>query len=243
MRVSNNSKRIWIVLVFFVFFLIFVYFGLRVNTEIDDLTKISRQPINFLQSIYPKAKNNTDTPHIEILRIERKLPQQDHADNIILINSKEVARFKSENDRFFDMIGQIPDGKVKFVNEWENTYGFEHYRNGIRDGEYVEYYSNDQLKVNAEYLRGRPMKRKSYFLNGSLRTNEDYSNAEWISNLRSSGKIKEVGIGKIYRIDGSLKYEWYFVDDAEKNYTKTYDSAGNLIEANYYNAQGDLIAP
>ena len=50
----------------------------------------------------------------------------------------------------------------------------------------------------------------------------------------------EVGIGKIYNKDGSLKYEWYRTNGNKVGFRKSYNRNGELRAATYYDQQGHI---
>ncbi len=232
----------WAVVAFCLVVFLLIYLSRRIDDEISGRGQGPHpRPAAPAPSVPSDQKSSTDTAPKEIVRIERKPPDQAYIENIIFVDGVETARFKSKDDKIFDRTGMVPDAKIKFVNEWENTYGVEQYRDGKRDGEYIEYYGNGQIRTKANYSRGRLMDREGYFLNGTLRMREDYRNTEWVSGLISLKKVKDVGVGKIYRADGTLKYEWSFVDDDQRNHTKTYDPAGDLQAADYYDTHGELL--
>lgn len=232
----------WAVPVFCLVVFLLIYLSRWVDDEINGRGKGLRQrPAVPARPVLPETKSDTDTTPKEILRIERRPQNQNYSENIIFVDGAQVARFKNKDGRVFDRDGVIPDVQMKFVNEWEGTHGFEQFRDGKRDGAYAEYYSSGSLRTKANYSRGRLVSREGYFGNGVLRSQEDYRNTEWVSGLIPLKKVKDVGVGKIYRADGTLKYEWSFVDDAARNYTKTYDPQGNLREADYYDARGELL--
>lgn len=175
------------------------------------------------------------------LRIERKASGADFTESMILVNQEKVAQFTAKDDQVFDSDGEIPDGKIRFVNEEENTYGFEHYQDGQREGKYVEYYNTGRLKTEAAYHQGQLVQLKNYSYDGDLRLEADYKATYWLSKMLPSSRNKYLGMGKLYRPDGSLKYEWSFVDDSDRNFTKTYNGNGEVAGIDYYNEQGELV--
>jgi len=213
-----------------------------VNQQINSVTEIPSSPA--------KTNLTTHTPKREalqkkatqkgVLRVESKSPKNSYTESIITVDEKEVAQFKMEDGKIFDVKGRIPDGTIKFTNKWESTYGIEHFRNGKRHGSYTAYYQNGQVHSEAKYRNGRLLKRKSYYHGGILRMEEDYTNTDYVSDfLRDT--FERVGSGKMYRLNGSLKYEWYVTDDEKQYYTKRYNSRGDVVQENFYNKLGELI--
>ena len=54
-------------------------------------------------------------------------------------------------------------------------------------------------------------------------------------------KDAELGTGKIYYPDGSLRYEWKLTNMDDKRYKKAYHRNGQLHEETYYNNMGETI--
>ena len=238
---KSHYKVNVIVVGFFIVFLSIVFTSHVLNKQIGDIVKEPAQSTESVEEDNSSEKSDLEITKRKVLRIERKPSQEDYTESVVLVDKREVARYKTKDDKIFDVSGRIPDGKVKFVNEWRNTYGFEHYRNGKREGSYTEHYANGNTRTKADYQKGRLKKRKSYYYNNVLRMEEDYSTARFISRMQSLSEFKNVGIGKIYRLDGSLRYEWSAVDDSDEHYTKRYNRGGELIEALYYNDQWELL--
>jgi len=151
-----------------------------------------------------------------------------------------VARYKREDGKIFDMQGQIPDGEITFTNKWESTYGVEHFVNGKRDGLSTAYYKNGQIQSKANYKNGRLLKRKSYYYGEILRMEEDYTNANFVASFLKD-KFERVGTEKMYRLNGSLKFEWSITDNAKQFYTKRYNARGKVVKENFYNTDGEII--
>lgn len=177
----------------------------------------------------------------DILRIESRAPGTDHFDNVILVNKVEAARFKNKNGRTFDKTGRIPDGKIRFVSEFENTYGFENYAGEKLDGEFVEYYADGRIKVRAVYSNGRLKDRKIYFDHGGLFSEEDYTDTSFVRNVLEFSQLKKIGRGKVYRYDGTLKQEWSATDQDQRYYIKFFDAQGALRESQDYDKNGMLV--
>ena len=221
------------------FFLIIFVSNRILTRQIDELTvKPDTVPAVSTPELAPAAPESGAKR--DALRIERWDSQLGQAESVFYINKTEVARYMSKKGRVTGLKGRIPDGKFKFINQEANTYGFEYFENGKRHGPYEEYYGNDQLKKEGEFRNGRLIRRKSFYIDGELRSDEDYTQAGFIVNFLALSDMKEAGVGKLYRPDGSLKYEWYGVDNAPQNYNKTYNKNGEMIEANYFDAQGAL---
>ena len=160
---KNYYKFALFIVGIFIVFSVIAFINRILNKQIHDLTKGPVQSTESVEKDELSEKGDLDNANRKILRIERKLSQEDYTESIVLINKEEVARYKAKDNKIFDESGHIPDGKVKFVNEWKNTYGFEYYRNGMRDGAFTEHYNNGNIKTEAEYKRGRLLQRKTYY--------------------------------------------------------------------------------
>ena len=162
-------------------------------------------------------------------------PSRKYALSILYIDNKQIGRFKSNDDAIYDQEGDIPDGKVKFLNFTNNTYGIEYFRNKQRHGWYREYYSSGQMKREAKFVKGKKLLNKVYYIDGIMRKEEDlYDPLRFVTD-------SEVGSGKIYYRDGVLMYEWHLTNSSRGGYKKSYNTDGKLVEAKYYDANGDLV--
>jgi len=220
----------------------FILLNHKINSQINS---ISKKPLSPAES--NKTTNTSKTKALKkkitqksVTRTESKSPKNNYSESIFIVDGKEVARFKREDEKIFDVQGDIPDGKIEFVNKWKSTYGFEQFQNGKRDGRSESFYKNGQIQSKASYRNGRLLARKSYYHGGGLRMEEDYTNTSRLSKF-TQDKFERVGRGKIYRLNGSIKYEWFITDDAKQYYTKRYNSRGEIVQENYYNTNGEYI--
>lgn len=241
----KNSKKLKTVFIgFMAFFVLIIFINHQLTRQMNALTKKPELSVPLVKKEMPKVKEKVEVKQIigkNILRIERKDPREDYTESIILVDKKEVAQFKNKNGKIFDLIGVIPKEKIKFISKWKNTYGYEYYHKGKRNGLFKEYYSNDQIKEEAEYRDGRLLTRKGYFHDGVLRREEDYTEARFMAMRLTFGELKYVGKGKIFRSDGSLKIEWQIIDNGEDNFLRVYDSGGGEFDVKYFDAQGDPV--
>jgi len=239
---KNHLNIKWLIVVLIIVFSGILLLSRMINQQIGGITEISPSPAQAIKTINVPKREARKEKEVQtgILRVERKNPKNSYTESIITVDGTEVARFKREDEKIFDMQGAIPDGKIKFTNKWESTYGFEHYRNGKREGLLTAYYKNGQIHSKANYRNGHLRVRKSYYHGGILRMEEDYTNASFVSNFLKDA-FERVGTGKIYRLSGSLKYEWHITDDAKQYYTKRYNAHGKVIQENFYNTDGELI--
>ncbi len=155
--------------------------------------------------------------------------------NTISVDGQQVAQFKSTDDKIFDITGHIPEGKIKFTNQTDKTYGEERFRNDKRYGEYKEYYETGQLKLEKVYESGEAKVVKQYYIDGILRMEEDFTDT-----LRGVDN-KEVGAGKVYYRNGTLMYEWRLTNKDKGGYNKSYNKDGGLVAVNYFDEQGNRV--
>ena len=140
------------------------------------------------------------------------------------------------------------------------------YKEGVLDGEFIEYYPNQQIAEKAQFEEdSRTGLAYEYFMNGNKKAETNYKEGQgngkyttWYPN----GTIKEDGeykngaiIGKFteYYPNGSISYVANYDESGKENGTyKEYDLSGKLnVELTYrkgemiaykiYNRNGDLI--
>ena len=203
--------------------------------------EITSQPIVTSTAALTSAPVKKEAPKIkrtgEVIRKTRFSPDRKYEINIFYQGGVEVARNKTSNGNAYDQTGEIPDGKVKFINASNETYGVEYYRDQKRHGSANIYYSDDVLKQEIDYQYGKLMTNKEYYHDGSVRMEEDYSNA------RDSRGEEEVGIGKVYSRDGTLRYEWFMTVTEPIGYKKSYNSNGDLVAEFYYDEYDQPMEP
>ena len=171
----------------------------------------------------------------EVIRKTWIVRGSDYTQSVFYSGDKEIAQKKSSPRGVYEEQGQIPDGKVKFFNESNKTYGEEHYKRGKKDGPELTFYEMGELKVESNYKEGKLQNSKEYYKNGKLRFEVDYADA------RESGDPKEAGVGKLYFKDGTLKYEWNFTKSNRTGFRKSYNYNGELTFEAYYDENGRLI--
>ena len=173
----------------------------------------------------------------DFIREVRLSPDRKIEISIIHQGSIEIARFKESKGEIYDLIGQIPDGKVKFINKSNETYGVEYFRNGKRHGPAVVYYSDDVLRQELFYQYGKLMTNTEYYHDGAVRMEQDYSDA------RGYGDDPEVGIGKVYTRHGTVKFEWFLINSEPVGFKKSYNQKGGLVDTVYFDEYGQVIEP
>ena len=173
----------------------------------------------------------------EVFRKIWPSPDRTYRINIYYQDGVEIARNTEKNGEFYDQTGEIPDGKVKFINETNETYGVEYYLDQKLNGSSRMFYKDGVLMSESLYQFGKLMTRAKYYYDGTVRREEDYTNAR--GNLNGP----ETGIGKVYSRDGMIMYEWHFTVTEPIGFRKRYDSRGIVYDAEYYNEFDQRIEP
>ena len=159
----------------------------------------------------------------------------DHVQNVFYKDGKEVARQTISNDGRIDQAGEIPEGRVKFIDEYNHAKGEENYLGGKKFGESKTYYPGGALKTEEKYENDKLIYTKDYYRTGTLRFSANYQDA------RNFGDNKEVGIGKLYYPDGTLKYEWSLIRSDPTGFKKSYNTDGSLRAETYIDETGKVI--
>ena len=170
-----------------------------------------------------------------ISRKDRLSLNRDHVESIFYLQEKEIAWQKIADGETIESSGEIPNGKIHFVNESKETHGTEYYSGGRRDGPSQTYFADGKLNEEAYYRGGRLLWKKEYYSDGGLRLELDYQDA------RHYKDEKEMGTGKVYFRDGTLKYEWHLTNSDKTGYKKSYDQDGQLRAALYFDEQGQPV--
>jgi antitoxin component YwqK of YwqJK toxin-antitoxin module len=190
-----------------------------------------------------KAVVSVDTSTSSVVNVRKEVTEkiivsrgEDFIERIFYVGGEEIGRMKEAHNKILDVKGKIPEGKVKFVDEYKKTYGEEYYRYGKRHGSVVTYYQDTKEVKSKEYYQlGVPISAKEYYADGKIRFEVDYTDA------RDMGDNKEVGVGKLYYQNGFLKYEWNLTTREKEGFRKSYNQDGTLRAAFYYDEKGALI--
>ena len=219
-------------------FVIIIFFIFLVNLWVENQLGSGRKrsagiKINVNQEgIKPEGQEKRPR---EIVRKMRLDPSRKFTESVFFLDDRQIAGYKSMREEIFDIMGEIPDGKVSFINETRRTYGEEYYRNGQRHGMYREFFSDGNIKKEVEYSYGKVKNVKEYYIDGQVRMEVDLYDA-----LIFRGKDEEAGAGKLYFRDGTLKYEWSLTNMNEHRYRKAYNIKGELIQLDYFDHNGHL---
>jgi antitoxin component YwqK of YwqJK toxin-antitoxin module len=163
-------------------------------------------------------------------------PDRSFEQGIFYQDGQEIARHRvTRQGKIYDQTGTIPDGKVQFVSETNETYGAEFYKDGQRHGPMKVYYKDGALRQEAYYQFGKLVTSREYAHDGSLRMEVDYSDA------REYDDGRDVGVGKVYFRDGRIKYEWKLTKTDPVGWQKSYNRTGALTGEVYFDGHGDII--
>ncbi|OGX08757.1 MAG: hypothetical protein A2Z88_00810 [Omnitrophica WOR_2 bacterium GWA2_47_8] len=186
--------------------------------------------------INPILGDNTEVT--KRTRIERGA---DYTESVFFIGSQEVAKSRAWPDGRTETTGAIPDGKVKFFNDIDQTYGEEYYLNGKKNGLAKTFFENGQPMAEAHYYAGRLMQNREYYANGAVRFEVDYSDARNEEDNFSYKNDKEAGVGRLYYENGNLKFEWRITKSDPEGYKRSYNQDGSLRAETLYDKYGSLI--
>ncbi len=114
--------------------------------------------------------------------------------------------------------------------------------NGVKQGRWIEFYSNGNKKTESNYFNGKLHGiYREYELNGKLLSEKKYVNGElYVPKEEDEIKLK-AEIKKSYFPDGKLQYEGAFVDNIPVGIHKEYNQQGKLATAKEYTGEGELL--
>ena len=169
----------------------------------------------------------------EIVRKNRVVSGMGFEESVFYAGDEEIAKEKIVNGKVIEFSGHVPDGKVKFIDEYRNTYGEEYYTRDKRNGPAVSY-QDKRLVSESNYFLGQLADYKEFYSNGTLRMEQNFEDAIEFPN----DPTRETGSGKLYFNDGTLKYEWSFNKGNATNYKKSYNQNGQIILEAYFDKDG-----
>lgn len=233
------KKIMWfiIICIFVALIIGIIMFNKWIQGEVGDIMEnpittstIEPLPVPIQKEGKPKKRRG------EVIKKTRLGPERSFSTSIFYQDGEEIARHKeSLKGVIYDQSGEIPNGKVKFINESNETFGVEYYQDGGRHGPLRINYKDGPLKQEAYYEFGKLITRKEFYYDGIVRMEEDYSDARDYQDKR------DVGIGKVYFRDGKIKYEWYLTNSNPVGYNKSYNHKGRLTSTIYYDRNGDIV--
>jgi len=94
--------------------LIVSYFLIAIFSHFLILYIDEKKPAQKKPRLFKEDLKIEDVPSVHvILRVERRIPEEDCTESVILVNKKEVARFRTKKGKVTQSSGKIPDGKLK----------------------------------------------------------------------------------------------------------------------------------
>ena len=162
----------------------------------------------------------------------------DIVENVCYKGRQEIFHQTMSKDKVLEQTGQIPEGVVKFYDSYNNVHGEQEYREGKKVGTTKTFFEDGHLKSETKYNEGKLQWVKEYFDNGILRSEVDYREA-----IMDPDQNSEVGVGKLYSFDGTLKYEWNLSRGNSQGFKKSYNKDGSLRAATYFDSFGHEIKP
>ncbi len=245
-----TNKHLWIIAVLcFSALVVIKTTNDRVAREVSVIAEAARQVP--AASITPAASSVAEQgssmrrpkPGEKIVREDRLAPGRDYVESVFYFSDMptgsspraDVARQKIVNGKVVESSGEIPEGKVDFVDESKKTYGTEYYIGGKKNGPSLTYFANGQLSVEAQYQWGKLLRKKEYYNDGNIRLDVNYEDA------REQPDKKETGVGKVYYRNGVIKYEWSLTNSEKIGFKKSYSQDGALRAAFYFDEHGQPV--
>ncbi len=239
---NDRNKRLWVLFALFLSALaVLKIINDRIGREIAVMTEGPRQ--NSSIAIAPAGPSIADqNPSLryprageKITRRDKLSPGRDYIESVFYLNKEEIARQKIVNGKTVESSGEIPRGRVDFVDDSKNTYGAEHYARGKKEGSSQTYFADGRMNAEAYYRQGKLLWKKEYYNDGAIRIELNYEDA------RENADEKETGIGKVYYRDGTLKYEWNLTNSERIGFRKSYNQDGALRAAFYFDEHGQPV--
>lgn len=179
----------------------------------------------------PKAKNTSG----KLLRKTIVVRGNDFLEHWFYRGEEVVGKQQINHTGVLNMEGEIPDGRIEFIDTYKNTTGEDYYREGVRDGNSTTYFADGRLKETAKYDRGKLVAKTEYYTDGRKRFEVDYTDA------RDIGDDVETGIGKLYYPNEKLKFEWHLTRRDPVGYKKSYNQDGTLRHTAIYDEENNII--
>lgn len=232
MKITKSAKLISITIILLILFIL-LQINSCINSKITEL-KVNTKIHNQTNDTTPPSSHQQKTTGSVTKKIHLD-PSRKFELHIFTQEKTEIARYKTHKNKIFDMSGTIPDGKVTFTNDATKTYGEEYYINQKKDDWAKEYYQNTQLKKETYYDAGNIVISREFYNDGTLRMEEDYSDAIRFNDDR------ETGIGKVYHRDGTIKYEWQLTYENNGGFKKSYNKEAQPVQEIYFDINGNPI--
>lgn len=239
---NHSNKRLWIFIALCLSVLIVIKISNdRIARDIRAITETPRQvpSADIAPSASSAAQQGSSPrrrkPGETTVRKDRLSPGRDYQESVFYLQGIEVARQRIVNERIIESSGEIPDGRVDFVNESKETYGTEYYLQGKKSGPSRTYFADGRSNIEAYYQWGKLLWKREYYNGGGIRLEVNYEDA------REQTDNKERGAGRVYYRDGTIKYEWNLTNSEKIGFKKSYNQDGALRAAFYFDEYGQPV--
>ncbi len=237
MRMKNKGSAVVVMVVIAAMMIVAIVFANRWLQK--QASSIVSEPAKAPTVLTPQKKVSAPVKKgkEEVIRKTQFSPDRKYSINVFYQGGVEIARNRSSrSEGVYDQVGNIPDGRVKFINESKETYGVEYYRDQKLHNTSKIYYRDGAIKEEIYYQYGELKTSVEYFYDGAVRMERDYTDA------REYFEEDEVGVGKVYFRDGTLKYEWSMTNGDPVGFKKSYNGQGELVSEVYYDGEGKIAA-
>lgn len=220
----------------------------RIGREVSAITETPRHgsPAGIAPAAPPAVGQESSVrrrkPGGKITRKDRLSPGRDYLESIFYLNDlpvgspwEEVARQKIINEEVVESSGEMPEGRVDFLDESKKTYGTEYYMGGQKSGPSRTYFADGRSNIEAYYQWGKLLWKREYYNDGGIRLEVNYEDA------REQSDEKERGAGRVYYKDGTVKYEWNLTNSEKVGFKKSYNPDGALRAAFYFDEYGQPL--
>lgn len=236
---DHQNKQLWIIAVLCLAALAAVKMtNDRIGHEVRVITETARHDSSIsvmparLTAIKQESSARRRKPGEKIVRKDRLSPGRDYMESVFYLNDTEVARQKIVNEKVVESSGEIPEGRVDFLDESKKTYGTEYYLEGKKNGPSLTYFPDGRSNIEAYYQWGKLLWKREYYNDGGIRLEVNYEDA------REQAGNKEAGVGRVYYRDGIIKYEWNLTNSEKIGFKKSYNRDGELRAAFYFDEYG-----
>jgi len=233
---NRNGNIGLVVLIFLVLIVIFItVISNRLHEEVTKVEEPESPPATApapAAMATPKAKSSAQ----KITRKTIVVRGNDFLEHWFYKGDVVIAKQQVNDTGILNTEGEIPDGKISFVDTYKNTTGDEHYRKGVRDGNSTTYYADGKLKETAKYQDGKLVGKIEYYTSGSKRFEVDYSDSRDLGT-----NDVEVGTGKLYYDNGQMKFEWHLTRRDPVGFKKSYNQDGTLRHVVFIDEENNII--
>lgn len=237
-----TNKRLWIIVVLCFGALVAIKASNdRIGREVSVITETPRHgsPAGIApdapSAVGQESSVRRRKPGEKIVRKDSLSPGRDYQESAFYLNDMEVARQKIINEEVVESSGEIPEGRVDFLDESKKTYGIEYYVEGKKSGPSRTYFADGQSNIEAYYQWGKLLWKREYYNDGNIRLEVNYEDA------REQSDKKETGVGRVYYKDGTIKYEWNLTNSEKVGFKKSYNQDGALRAAFYFDEHGQPV--